>query len=386
MQMYWDNSDAIIIANEPGVQKGAIHYQRRYHYVRECIEFGEINLLKFHTNDNIANMFTKALPKGKLTQHARSIRLQKDFEIYKGKKERVNSIALKAKKESSDDETSTFESNDEEYAMAVRNVKSSLEEKVNLLGNQEKKRSHSDKGMRRKEIVTENALDAVIQIISLAIIQNHLATKIKMPLLEVLGAIAKMMSKTKLMMKLVSWLNCQMRYLRTCLEPDEWIKDSGCSKHMTGNKSLLSTCKAYDGEPKDVKEALKDESWVVSMQEELNQFVANDVWELVLLPMSQSVIGTKWVFRNKLDENGIVSRIKARLVAQRYNQQEGIDYDETYASVARLESVRILLAIAHANDGLIRSCVCADISAMCFRSKRVPLQAPILFLKIIQIY
>ncbi|GJX11359.1 retrovirus-related pol polyprotein from transposon TNT 1-94 [Tanacetum coccineum] len=56
-------------------------------------------------------------------------------------------------------------------------------------------------------------------------------------------------------------------------------------------------------EPKNVNEALKDESWVVAMQEELNQFVANDVWELVPLPISQSVIGTKWVFRNKLDGN-----------------------------------------------------------------------------------
>ncbi|GJV18204.1 retrovirus-related pol polyprotein from transposon TNT 1-94 [Tanacetum coccineum] len=103
-------------------------------------------------------------------------------------------------------------------------------------------------------------------------------------------------------------------------------------------------------EPKNVNEALKDESWVVAMQEELNQFVANDVWELVPLPISQSVIGTKWVFRNKLDENGIVSRNKARLVSQGYNQQEGIDYDETYALVARLESIRILLAIAYEND------------------------------------
>ncbi|GKC88217.1 retrovirus-related pol polyprotein from transposon TNT 1-94 [Tanacetum coccineum] len=62
------------------------------------------------------------------------------------------------------------------------------------------------------------------------------------------------------------------------------------------------------------------------------------------------IIGTKWVFRNKLDKNGIVSRNKARLVAQGYNQQEGIDYDETYASVARLESIRILLANACALD------------------------------------
>nr|GEU83408.1 copia protein [Tanacetum cinerariifolium] len=63
-----------------------------------------------------------------------------------------------------------------------------------------------------------------------------------------------------------------------------------------------------------------------------------------------TIIGTKWVFRNKLDENGIASRNKARLVAQDYNQQEVIDYDETYAPVARLESIRILLAYACALD------------------------------------
>ncbi|GJS89481.1 retrovirus-related pol polyprotein from transposon TNT 1-94, partial [Tanacetum coccineum] len=62
-----------------------------------------------------------------------------------------------------------------------------------------------------------------------------------------------------------------------------------------------------------------------------------------------TIIGTKWVYRNKLDENGVVSRNKARLVAQGYNQQ-GIDYDETYAPVARLESIRILLAYACALD------------------------------------
>ncbi|GJW84324.1 retrovirus-related pol polyprotein from transposon TNT 1-94 [Tanacetum coccineum] len=103
-------------------------------------------------------------------------------------------------------------------------------------------------------------------------------------------------------------------------------------------------------EPKNVNEALGDESWIVAMQEELNQFVANDIWELVPQPRNMTIIGTKWVFRNKLDENGVVSRNKARLVAQGYNQQEGIDYDETYAPVARLESIRILLAYACALD------------------------------------
>ncbi|GJU38292.1 retrovirus-related pol polyprotein from transposon TNT 1-94 [Tanacetum coccineum] len=103
-------------------------------------------------------------------------------------------------------------------------------------------------------------------------------------------------------------------------------------------------------EPKNVNEALKDESWIIVMQEELNQFVTNDVWELVPQPKNMTVIETKWVYRNKLDKNGVVSQNKARLVAQCYNQQKDIDYDETYALVARLESIRITLAYACALD------------------------------------
>ncbi|GJV19975.1 retrovirus-related pol polyprotein from transposon TNT 1-94 [Tanacetum coccineum] len=90
----------------------------------------------------------------------------------------------------------------------------------------------------------------------------------------------------------------------------------------------------------------------VAMHEELNHFIANnDVGELEFhINKNMTIIGTKWVFRNKLDENGVVSRNKARLVAQGYNQQEGIDYDKTYALVSRLESIRILLAYACALD------------------------------------
>ncbi len=99
-------------------------------------------------------------------------------------------------------------------------------------------------------------------------------------------------------------------------------------------------------EPRSINEAIIDESWIEAMKEELHQFEKNEVWNLVPFPKDHSIIGTRWVFRNKLDENGKVVRNKARLVAQGYNQQEGIDYDETFAPVARLEAIRILLAYA----------------------------------------
>ncbi|GKD44511.1 putative ribonuclease H-like domain-containing protein [Tanacetum coccineum] len=82
------------------------------------------------------------------------------------------------------------------------------------------------------------------------------------------------------------------------------------------------------------------------MQEELLQFKLQQVWVLVDLPYGMKVIGTKWVYRNKRDERRVVVRNKARLVAQGYTQEEGIDYDEVFALVARIEAIRLFLAFA----------------------------------------
>jgi hypothetical protein len=100
-------------------------------------------------------------------------------------------------------------------------------------------------------------------------------------------------------------------------------------------------------EPKKVFEALEDPNWMDAMLEELNNFKRNNVWVLVDKPREyRNMIGTKWIFKNKQDEHGIVVRNKARLVAQGFSQVEGIDFRETYAPVALLESIRILLAYA----------------------------------------
>ncbi|GJT46346.1 retrovirus-related pol polyprotein from transposon TNT 1-94, partial [Tanacetum coccineum] len=114
--------------------------------------------------------------------------------------------------------------------------------------------------------------------------------------------------------------------------------------------SCLFVCLLSNIEHANVAEALKDADWVSAMQEELDQFARLKVWRLVPRPKGKTIINTKWIFKNKKDESSLVIRNKARLVAQGYCQQEGIDYDETFAPVARIEAIRLFLAYAAHKD------------------------------------
>ena len=95
-----------------------------------------------------------------------------------------------------------------------------------------------------------------------------------------------------------------------------------------------------------MEEALEDEYWIMSMQAELNQFERNQVWELVPKPNGATIIGTRWVFRNKENEDGKVVTNKSRIVAKGYFQEAGIDFEESFAPVARFEAIRIMCAYA----------------------------------------
>ncbi|GJS38912.1 retrovirus-related pol polyprotein from transposon TNT 1-94 [Tanacetum coccineum] len=99
-------------------------------------------------------------------------------------------------------------------------------------------------------------------------------------------------------------------------------------------------------EPKNIKEVMADFAWIEAMHEELHQFDRLQVWELVDKPFSKNVIKLKWLWKNKKDEDQIVIRNKARLVAKGYAQEEGIDFEESFAPVARLEAIRIFVAYA----------------------------------------
>ncbi|GJX31016.1 ribonuclease H-like domain-containing protein [Tanacetum coccineum] len=101
--------------------------------------------------------------------------------------------------------------------------------------------------------------------------------------------------------------------------------------------TYLFACFLSQEEPKKVIQALKDPSWIEAMQEELLQLKLQQVWTLVDLPYGKRAIRTKWVYRNKKDERGIVIRNKARLVAQGYTQEEGIDYDESAFLYCKIE-------------------------------------------------
>ncbi|GJW46972.1 retrovirus-related pol polyprotein from transposon TNT 1-94 [Tanacetum coccineum] len=99
-------------------------------------------------------------------------------------------------------------------------------------------------------------------------------------------------------------------------------------------------------EPKNIKEAMADSAWIEAMQDELHQFDRLKVWELVDKPFGKMIIKLKWLWKNKKDEDQTVIRNKARLVAKGYAQEEGIDFEESFAPVARLEAVRIFVAHA----------------------------------------
>ena len=116
---------------------------------------------------------------------------------------------------------------------------------------------------------------------------------------------------------------------------------------MTRNRLRNESCLLSKVEPKIVKDALQDDDWFKAMEEEIYQIEKNKTWSLVPKLADKNVIGTKWVFRKKLDENGEITRNKARLVCKGYAQEEGLDYGETFSPIARMEGIRTLLAFLH---------------------------------------
>nr|GEV16744.1 retrovirus-related Pol polyprotein from transposon TNT 1-94 [Tanacetum cinerariifolium] len=300
--------------------------------------------------------------------------IKKDFEIVKGKVKRKY-LALKAKKESSDEECSTFGSKDEEYAMAVRDFKKFFKRRGRLARqprsdkntfqrSRDDKNGKSDrkcfrcgdpnhlirecpkppKGKTQREFFGGSWSDSGEEDdeksyegnrYTLVIVDDY-SREIKESLNVTFNGTPPPSKTSPLVdddlneeeaIKITKNKNLEKYIEDETLEIDEIVNIKEYRNHTLENvkgnlnqRTLRSQAQNQSNffyyistiEPKYVNESLRDESWIVAMQEELNQFIANGVWELVPQPKNMSIIGTKWVFRNKLDENGIVSQNKAR--------------------------------------------------------------------------
>ena len=98
--------------------------------------------------------------------------------------------------------------------------------------------------------------------------------------------------------------------------------------------------------PKNVQEALNDPDWKKAMNEEMEALQRNSTWELVSLPEGKKTVGCRWIFTVKLNPDGTINRYKARLVAKGYTQKYGIDYEETFAPVEKMNTIRVLILLA----------------------------------------
>ncbi|CAJ2639360.1 unnamed protein product [Trifolium pratense] len=119
---------------------------------------------------------------------------------------------------------------------------------------------------------------------------------------------------------------------------------------VTENQDNLTLfCLFVDCEPMNFQEAFEKKTWRTAMDEEIQAIKKNETWELVSLPKGHKAIDVKWVYKAKKNSKGEVERYKARLVAKGYSQRAGIDYDEVFAPVARLETVRLIISLAAQN-------------------------------------
>ncbi|CAL5381550.1 unnamed protein product [Camellia sinensis] len=155
----------------------------------------------------------------------------------------------------------------------------------------------------------------------------------------------------------------------TFMENEQWNWDDGEKDQFLANlqpfednvddppvrgtrllSDIYQRCNVAVTEPAGFEEAKNDQKWMEAMKEEMRMIEKNHTWELMEKPQNRKIIGVKWVFRTKLNADGSVNKYKARLVVKGYAQIYGVDFSETFAPVARLDTIRLLLAIAAQKD------------------------------------
>lgn len=124
------------------------------------------------------------------------------------------------------------------------------------------------------------------------------------------------------------------------------MQDYVTGEGLSGDESLNAMLMLTEDDPNTFEEAVKSKKWRDAMNAEIESIEKNKTWELTTLPDGVKSIGVKWVFKTKFNESGEIDKCKARLVAKGYAQQYGIDYTEVFAPIARLDTIRLILALA----------------------------------------
>jgi hypothetical protein len=141
-----------------------------------------------------------------------------------------------------------------------------------------------------------------------------------------------------------AWLQDTLQEAEKHIAPPGTFRESGRPRKFSGYVAQMSHI--IDVEPSSYEEAAGQSVWRDAMMEEYQSIMKNDVWDVVLRPKGKSVVTSKWIYNIKHAPNGSVEKYKARFVARGFSQEEGIDYGETFAPVARYTLIRIIISLA----------------------------------------
>ncbi|KAJ9554351.1 hypothetical protein OSB04_018396 [Centaurea solstitialis] len=394
IDIFCDNSGAVAQAKEPREHHKSRHVLRKYHLIREIIGRGDVRICKIPTEENVADPLTKPLARVKHEAHANSIGMQyldaKEFnaimnidDLFERLRFPTNLGKFDSK---SDDGIFLGYSSISKTYRVFNKRRQTIEETIHVKFDESGPtfpHPHENSEINQWadsffQVPETPNIDPTPQDLPDGFEENPLPpTEIPTPPLINATPITQI-TPTEPDQSTNSKDFSQTtdsELAPTNLLPDpsvneastsgqvyqppaiRWTKDhpidqvlgnpsSGIKTRRQSGNVCLYVNFISENEPKEIDDALHDPAWVSAMQEELAEFIRNNVWLLVPRPRKRTIIGSKWIFRNKLDEIGTIIRNKAHLVAQGYRQEEGIDYDETFAPVARLEAIRLFLAFA----------------------------------------
>jgi len=133
---------------------------------------------------------------------------------------------------------------------------------------------------------------------------------------------------------------------RRSRQPPPWLQDYDSGEGFSDEDHQGSFALFVDADPLSYEDAARSNKWRCAMDTEIAAIKKNNTWDLIELPHGATIVGVKWIYKTKLNEHGEVDKYKARLVAKGYTQQHGVDYTEVFASVARMDTIHLILALA----------------------------------------